>query len=417
MSDTPGAGPQNRVYVGAKPIISNYTADKLNAVWDKYYPEYHIDGQDVTYAADYQNPESVYYEAYYIYDKDNPSDATSQYSDYLLPSQVLPIYYAGGYWNAPGGPEGPAYNVSRKDPPGAAERKVWEQAAYSIAKYRDWYNKNLPPRPNSNSTTETNTSPTSNSANNSNKSSRETSTRFKPSSTSSSPNNVSTSSNGNISPETLSRDKSDLNKILGTVTSLSNPQLAITPASLPGRTSWDFIEGPVGKYNSAKCEAAQVGGKYPYGCKEYTEFWDSINNPNPFIKFDVSWKAGRYVGSVNDSGRQLVEHDVKYVRFKDLAKCGADPIQVRDEIDSKANFYEINKSNYKKAYEQIKAAGYNLTYGGPQIEKTKAIYLNNGISPLSFVDAGYWTGLPPTDAPTTGIPGYGEGRVARPYPY
>jgi hypothetical protein len=85
MSDTPGEGEANRIYVGAKPVISGFVANKLNAVWDKYYPEYHIDGQNVTYAADYQMPEHVYYDASFIVDRDKPTDTQEQYRDYLLP--------------------------------------------------------------------------------------------------------------------------------------------------------------------------------------------------------------------------------------------------------------------------------------------------------------------------------------------
>lgn len=446
MSDTPGEGAANRVYVGAKPVISAYAADKLNAVWDKYYPEYHINGQNVTYAADYQLPQSVYYEANYIYDRDNPTDTSSPYRDFLLPSEGYPKFYSGELWKtfAPGQP--PALETSLLASPGPAIKKFWDNGTIygNAATYIDTPSGNskpVSPFPASSniSTTEQSSSGSANSSTESSKSTNSSTgniSRFKPStsnstsnstqstSTSSSTNKASTPSNNRTTQTNTTNnmyqsnpnDVSKLNSILGTVTSKTNPNLGLYPGTLPGRTSWSYLQGPVAKYNDARCRESQPGNSDPYGCGNDPSKYDPINNPNPFIKFVISWFGGRSVGSVGENSKLLVDSDVKVVRFKDLPKCGADPIQVRNQIDSKANFSEVMYSNYERAFNQIKAAGIDVGVAGPGQDKMAEIFLKNGISPLSSLGSGYWTGLPPKGT-GSGLPGYGNyGTAAYPDP-
>ena len=445
MSDTPGEGPQNRVYVGAKPVISSYAADKLNAVWDKYYPEYHIDGQNVTYAADYQMPQQVYYTAKYIYERDKPTDTSSQYSDFLLPSEGYPKFYSGDLWEtfAPGQPA--ALNTSLTSYPGPAIKRIWDEGTIygNEAKYIDTpaggSNKATSPFPASSSisSTEKSSSASSNGASTTNQSSstsntsnNSSGTRFKPSGTQSS--STSSTNKSTNTPNTSNRntsqtnttstnrntpsDVSKLNMILGTVTSKTNPNLGLYPGALPGRTSWSSLEGPVAKYNDARCRASQPGNSDPYGCGNDPSKYDPINNPNPFIKFTTSWMGGRMVGAVGINGMNLVDSQVKVVRFKDLPKCGADPLQVRNEIDAKANFSQVMYDNYERAFNQIKAAGIDVGVAGPGQDKMAEIFLNNGISPLSSLGSSYWTGLPPKGT-AQGLPGYGSyGTAAFPDP-
>lgn len=440
MSDTPGEGEANRIYVGAKPVISSYVANKLNAVWDKYYPEYHIDGQNVTYAADYQMPEHVYYDASFIVDRDKPTDTQEQYRDFLLPSEGYPQYYSGKFWEtfAPGQP--PAFASRYFESPGKAVKKFWDNATIYTrnASYIERNSNNDRQKPNSPFPASSNINTTNESSSSSSKSSSQSSSsstgnvsRFKPSNTSSNgttqsssatnnssnksttPSNNTRQSNTNTSTQQSSpNDVSKLNSILGTVTSITNPQLNLRPGTLPGRTSWSYLEGPVARYNDAKCPGGKEGG---FSCGNNPSSYDVVNNPNPFIKFNVSWIGGRNTSVVNDNGKRLVEHDVKIVRFKDLPKCGNNPLQAQNQIDSKASFSQVQYQNYEKAFNQIKAAGIDVGVAGPGQDKMAEIFLNNGISPLASLGSQYWTGLPPKgpDSPQTG---YGDQRLAEPIP-
>lgn len=452
MSDTPGEGAANRVYVGAKPVISAYAADKLNAVWDKYYPEYHINGQNVTYAADYQLPQSVYYEANYIYDRDNPTDTSSPYRDFLLPSEGYPKFYSGDLWKTG------SLDSSLLAYPGPAIKKIWDNGTIygRQAKYVDSPAGGINAKPNSPFPASSNISTTeqssSGSANSSTESSKSTSSstgnisRFKPSSRTNNSGQSTTTSNTNTNQSATTpgnstnksttpsnsstrqtnttnnmyqsnpNDVSKLNMILGTVTNRTNPLLNMYPGVLPGRTSWSALEGPLAKYNDARCRESQPGNSDPYGCGNDPSKYDPINNPNPFIKFVISWFGGRSVGSVGENSKLLVDSDVKVVRFKDLPKCGADPVQVRSQIDSKANFSEVIYANYERAFNQIKAAGIDVGVAGPGQDKMEEIFLNNGISPIGSLGRSYWTGLPPRGN-ASGLPGYGSyGSAAYPDP-
>lgn len=381
MSDTPGEGAANRVYVGAKPVISKFVADKLNAVWDKYYPEYHIDGQDVTYAADYQMPEQVFYDAYYIIDRDKPTDTKEQYKDFLLPSEGYPQYFSGKFWVPFGVAGQPDWFESKYfNYPGKAVKKFWDNATLNKreAKYVETgYNgegikgvKSVPSAGGSSS-----------SANNKSKNQ-------------SAPNN-------NNSRQSNPSDVSKLNMILGTVTSTTNPNLGLYPGTLPGRTSWSYLEGPVVRYRN------------PNNPNSYSV----VNNPNPFIKFHVRWLGGRTVGSVGENSKKIVDHNVKVIRFKDLPKCGNTPLQSQNQIDSKADFSKVIYGNYERAFNQIKAEGINVGVAGKGQDRIAEIFINNGISPLASLGSPYWTSLPPVGG-GTGLPGYGNyGTAAYPEPY
>lgn len=441
MSDTPGEGEANRIYVGAKPVISGFVANKLNAVWDKYYPEYHIDGQNVTYAADYQMPEHVYYDASFIVDRDKPTDTQEQYKDYLLPSEGYPQYFSGKFWvpfGVPGQPDW--FEKENFDYPGKAVKKFWDNAtiytrnaSYIQRNYNGEGTKQNSPFPASSniSTTKESSSGSSSSTEKSSTSSTGNISRFKPSSTTSNsstqstttpsnstskttpPSNNSRQTNTNTSTQQSNPDDvAKLNRILGTVTSTTNPSLGLYPGTLPGRTSWSYLEGPVARYNDAKCPGGKAGG---FSCGNNPNSYDVVNNPNPFIKFNVSWIGGRNISVVNDNGKRLVEHDLKIVRFKDLPKCGNNPLQAQNQIDSKANFSEVIYGNYERAFNQIKAAGIDVGVAGPGQDKMAEIFLNNGISPLASLGSQYWTGLPPK-GPDSPQAGYGDQRLAEPIP-
>lgn len=391
MSDTPGEGEANRVYVGAKPVISSYVANKLNSVWDRYYPEYHINGQNVTYAADYQMPEQVFYDASYIVDKDKPTDTQEQYKDFILPSEGYPQYFSGKFWVPFGVPGQPDWFESKYfSSPGKAVKKFWDNATI-YTRNASYFERNYSGEGSKNSPFPGGTGSTS-----SNKSTNRT---------------VATTSATNQSNPS---DVSKLNAILGTVTSTTNPNLGLYPGTLPGRTSWNYLEGPVARYNDAKCPGGKAGG---FSCANNPNAYDTINNPNPFIKFDVSWMGGRTVGSVNENSKKLVDHDVKIMRFKDLPKCGNNPLQTQNQIDSKADFSKVIYGNYERAFNQIKAEGINVGVAGKGQDRMSEIFLNNGISPLASLGAPYWTGLPPKGT-GAGLPGYGNyGTAAYPEPY
>lgn len=361
MSDTPGAGPENRVYVGAKPVVSKVLADRMNKVWDPHFPEYHIDGQDVPWAVDNLNSQQIYYEANYIVDNNDRSDTAKAYTDLLKPSEVDKLIPTGQY-NYDIGPKsyltkngfGPWFNI----------RKEWLTAnyLYNVANY-------------------------------------------------------------NEKPLSQSEQSEYINNKLGSNRNARGGNFSAVPANpginyisanqMPGKTIWSYIEGPVALYNKAKCPADANNG---YGCQNKPESYDLVNNPNPLIKFDVSWLGGRQTGVINGEGAWLNDHVVNVVRFKDLPKCGRTPLPTVAEQYAKADKYTKLVKDLglqAKVDAAYRAAGIDPSVAQTTSNNYKMRLINweNGLNQVNF-----WTGKPANDL-YDNTPGYGTTQVSRPYPY
>lgn len=339
MSDTPGPGKENRVYFGAKLVISKNAADKLNAYWDRYFPEYHIDGQDVPWAADYTRPSSIAYTAQYMVDNDKPTDTKDPYNPILKPSEALSVLSSGkfdsmGQYNA----RNKSYTASLNGYP-RIKRDYVNSTIYGN-EAQLWEKDYL----------------------------------------------ARGARSGQASPfPTTQRDGSVITQ---------NPQnpfadYAIYFGKMPGRTQWSYLSGPVGKYNDAKCKAAQPGSKDPYGCTNDPTKYETINNPNPFIRIDVDWANGRAGGGFGTS-QTFIENVTNVFRFKDLPKCGNAPATYTRTLEQRnAEASRVNELIYagtQKANQAIGAAGIDqgLAQENSTYVKMEQIRFENGVSNLVY---------------------------------
>lgn len=334
MSDTPGDGPENRVYFGAKPVVTKELADRLNKVWDNHFPEYHIEGQDVPWAADYAKPYGVgLFASYLVNDKDR-TNTTEEYGSLIKPSEAFKKVPQGGWWDykempqpnylpqilqrlaivsnfAPNAPKPYPYNIyPTTTDPNITGRWTWAQfLAAPIVSYQDMpydganlaaYNNNL---------------------------------------------------TKNVGRQNQTQDNIDKSKVV--------PFEFIKPGELPGRPTWSYLQSRVMKFNKDKCD--NVGDPNCY---------DIINNPNPLVYLEVSW----------NKGMPNEEHIRKAVRFKELPKCGQSPIR-----NTQAQIDEYNK--FKAVRDKMPQL--SIGNGGtPESWKATDTLVNAGVSPLTWSQ--YW---------------------------
>jgi len=333
MSDTPGDGPANRVYFGAKPVYSKEAADKLNSVWDRHFPEYHIDGQDVPWAVDHYRPGGIYYNARYVVDAEKPTDTRDAYNPYYKPSESRAAVASGKY-NSMGnynsrqrsfGVDGNGPPVIKRDYVDATiygrQANLWEKD-YSAQGAR----------------------------------------------------------NGATSPWGII-DKNNPNQ--------SN-DYPIYFGKMPGRTAWSYLSGPVATMNKSKCDATPAG-KAGYGCAGNPDAYDVINNPNPFIVVDVAWASSVYTVDNQPKKQYDIESFSNVVRFKDLPKCGRAPATyTRSLTDRNAEAAKYNRlaEQFKKNAEAAKIAA-GVTQDSDGKLKMEMINFENGITTQIY------GGLPP----------------------
>lgn len=347
MSDKPGNGKENRVYVGAVPIISVETADKMNAFWNRHFSDYRIKGEDVATAADYTMPASVYFEASYIVEKDNPTKSTGGYDNLLKPSEAIPQIRSGKY------DSNSRYDSGKlsTNPNGTSLPRIKrEYIPATIYDYRAYYAEK----------------------------------------------DYAANSRPSPFPDGNGRGGSGGN-------SGSTNDLAILPGKLPGKTTWSYIQGPVALYNDARCKASQ-NSRDPYGCQNNPTMYDTINNPNPFIKIDVSWANGRLISGLDDAqggtGKPFVEKIQKVVRFSELPRCGSVPGTYKKTLSERqaeaAKFNRIIAEQEVKAAQEIQANGIDITKAQERSTNVKIrdIQLKHGISPIANRQVSIWTGLP-----------------------
>ncbi|HMS92671.1 MAG TPA: hypothetical protein PKC05_04235 [Candidatus Saccharibacteria bacterium] len=368
MSDILDDGPQNRIYVGAKPIITKELASKLNAVWDKDFPQYHIDGQDVPWAADYSMPKNVSFNASYVVDNNNRTDTTLSYGQVNNPSEIFKKLPKGGWWS------GESYFTQYdqgKFPP--ALQRIGRGVDYGANKNQYPQNQyNVDPNPNI--------------------SAGWVEAMFRGSSLLTKA--IYTDKANNIN-ELLSYNKSVTQNVGRQATYQDNIDLAkqvpiyfLRPGTLPGRTTWTYMGGKVMIYNQDKCPTRDGA------CVEDPNSYDIINNPNPLIRVSAQWNTNQIPRQTTNGNAPIVESVEKAVRFKDLPKCGQAPI-----TSTKAQIDEFNKIKAKvtqqmsKATNERIAAGVNATAWtiptkGPEAWKASDIDVKNGLSPLVF--NGFW---------------------------
>lgn len=297
MSDNPGEGPGNRVYVGAKPVISVELANKMNAVWNQYYPQYKVTGQNVPYALDYSGANNVNYSANYIVDRRDPTNTTKQYSDYYNPTEAKSLPDKNRFF--------------------AREPIDWKYANFMDSAISSIHEK---------------------------------------------PYDIAAQSN-------YINSKLDANtRGLTAANSTRQPDINyIAPFKLPGKTYWSYIDGPVMVYNDGKCPKAG------FGCQNDRSKYDVVNNPNPFIKFDVSWLSARLAGVVNKESSPVKEHVVKVVRFKDLPRCGVAPVKQNAEWYAEADRFD---KLFKEQNAKFQAA-YNARSRNGNVSLDQQISLEN----------------------------------------
>ncbi len=370
MSDTPGDGPENRIYVGAKPIVTKALADKLNKVWDQYYPQYHIDGQDVPWAADYTRPYQVGLTAFYIVDNRNKTETTRKYTSLYKPSEAFSGLTRGGWWaneqtlNSGFMP----YALARQ---GRLMEGGLQKGKYPFTMYKESSDPNVNMDWNQaiyRATPELTTAFYQDKPYNNEDLAKATGTILR--SRFNDPKNTGTASGAADSPEKINQ--------------------LTPPGTLPGRTTWSYLTGKVMTYNDQRCPGGD-GIARP-------ECYDIINNPNPMIYFDVRWQSsfgnvGQGIASGGSAGPQDNHYSVG-VRFKDLPKCGQTPIptNTQAQVDEYFKISQISKQLRDKAEAEMASKGLVRTASGIPIEKQwqmSDIEVNNGISPLPSY--GFWT--------------------------
>lgn len=368
MSDILGDGPQNRIYVGAKPIITKELATKLNSVWDKDFPQYHIEGQDVPWAADYSMPRNVSFNASYVVDNKNRTETTQAYGQVNNPSEVYKKLPKGGWWS--GESYFTPYDQSKFPPAlqrmGRGVDKGPLNNQYPYNQYK------VDPNPNI--------------------SGGWVSAMFRGSSLQTEA--IYTDKANNIN-ELLSYNKSVTQNVGRQNQAQDNidqakkvPIYFLRPGTLPGRSTWTYMGGKVMIYNQDKCPRRDGS------CIEDPNSYDIINNPNPLILVSARWNTNQIAQQTPNGNAPRVESVEKAVRFKDLPKCGQAPItSTQAQIDEfnkiKAKVsQQMNKATNERLAAGINATAWTIPTKGPETWKASDIDVQNGLSPLVF--NGFW---------------------------
>lgn len=331
MSDTPYSGENrvsaDRVYVGARPVVTQQTAADLNKFWDKYFPDYHIDsahGKDVTYAADYTLVTNVGFTANYIVDSEKPTDTKDPYSTLYKPSEAMPGLLSGKY-----NTDTIKRSVSAsQNPQGKQPFRIKRIYDYATIYGRDaqFYEKDY-------SAVSRTTSPNS--------------------------------GRGGLGTS-------------GPGTNAAN-DLAISPGKLPGKTTWSYINGPV---------ATIKRGSKSRNISDHNII--NNPNPLVQVKVTWA-SGRTVDGLENDSGGSgypLTESASNVFRFQSLPKCNNAPGTYTRSIAERRNeaikFNRIWSEQDAKANAAITAQGIDLTRAQEVSTNTKLrnIRTQHGISPL-----------------------------------